>query len=118
VDLAGDDRYWSRNTSQGCGHDFSAGILWDEAGNDRYSGWTLCQGAGNAMCGLGLLVDGAGADVYRCSGSCWGFGGEEARRPDAAPYGLFLDLGGEDRFEGAEPPKGRQGARGHAADRP
>jgi hypothetical protein len=120
VDLLGDDRYGSRNTSQGCGHDFSAGILWDEEGDDTYHGWTLCQGAGNAASGLGLLLDGRGADLYRCSGSCWGFGAGETRRPEAAPFGLFLDLGGSDRFEGAAPPGAarKQGARGHAADRP
>ena len=51
----------------------------------------LCQGAGNAWSGLGVLIDEAGADDYRCSQRCWGFGSQEKQ---TAPFGFFLDLAG------------------------
>jgi hypothetical protein len=114
VDRGGNDRYLSRTTSQGCGHDFSAGILHDLSGDDRYEGVGLCQGAGNALSGLGVLLDGGGEDAYRCSDRCWGFGADVDRHPEAAPWGLFADLGGTNVFHGPLAP-GRewvQGARG------
>jgi len=122
VDAAGDDWYFSRNTSQGCGHDFSVGILHDMAGNDRYRGTTLCQGAGNALCGVGLLLDEGGDDDYHCVSNSWGFGSKVRKHPDAAPYGLFLDLAGTDRFTGHTPPradrdgKWKQDERGFGVD--
>ncbi len=121
VDEGGDDCYTSRNTSQGCGHDFSVGILHDVAGNDRYVGMTLCQGAGNAFSGLGILIDEAGDDDYRCGAQAWGFGSREPRRPDAEPYGFFLDLGGLNRYQGlpgvASPgARWKQGERGFGCD--
>jgi len=119
VDRNGDDWYFSRNTSQGCGHDFSAGILHDRSGNDTYKGVALCQGAGNAWSGLGILIDEAGADHYRCSERCWGFG---APVQQAAPFGFFVDLSGTDRYEGPvgdakNGARWRQDARGYGVDR-
>jgi hypothetical protein len=105
VDGGGDDFYFSRNTSQGCGHDFSVGVLHDVGGNDEYVGLTLCQGAGNAWSSLGLLVDERGNDTYRCGQRSWGFGSEEKRKPELAPYGILLDLAGTDRYEGRTRPQ-------------
>ncbi len=121
VDEGGDDSYFSRNTSQGCGHDFSVGILHDVAGNDRYTGMTLCQGAGNALSGLGILIDEGGDDEYRCGAQAWGFHSREPRRPDAEPYGFFLDLGGANRYQGVAgiargASRWRQGERGFGQD--
>jgi len=121
VDEGGDDGYVSRNTSQGCGHDFSVGILHDLKGNDRYVGMTLCQGAGNAFSGLGILIDEAGDDDYHCGSQAWGFGSREPRRPDAEPWGFFLDLGGSNRYAGipgiaAGGSRWRQGDRGFGCD--
>ena len=85
---------------------------------DEYRGLTLCQGAGNAASSLGLLVDGGGNDLYRCRTRSWGWATPEKRKPELTPCGIFLDLGGTDRYQGREPPKrdkeGRwtQGTRG------
>jgi hypothetical protein len=100
VDVEGDDAYHSRNTSQGCGHDFSAGILVDHAGDDRYRSMSLSQGAGNALSGIGVLIDARGDDFYFCEGGAWGFMRPEKRKPEAAPYGFFLDLGGTNLYAG------------------
>jgi hypothetical protein len=122
VDVAGNDRYHSRNTSQGCGHDFSAGILVDHAGDDHYRSMALSQGAGNAKSGIGVLIDERGNDSYRCESGAWGFMRPEKDKPEASPYGFFLDLGGTNRYAGRFAEKrGRgewkNGTRGFGLDR-
>ena len=61
-DLAGDDRYTSLKISQGVGL-LGVGLLRDVAGSDHYTCEQGCQG--NAAYGLGALIDGGGNDTYR-----------------------------------------------------
>ena len=80
--------------------------------------------AGNALSGLGVLVDEAGDDLYRCRGQAWGFGREAKGQPaKLQPFGLFLDLQGKDRYEqnpkagAADEKEWTQPPRGYGADR-
>jgi len=64
VDLAGDDRYISADTTEPgiAGAILGISILIDRAGNDRYESASLSLGAG--VFGVGLLEDADGDDVY------------------------------------------------------
>lgn len=97
-DVAGDDRYESKGVSQGCGHDWAVGALIDSSGNDRYIATDLSQGAGSAN-GIGLLIDGIGNDGYYATSmlNTQGYGNP---RREYGSVGLFLDLGGTDRYDG------------------
>lgn len=98
-DRTGDDTYSSKGVSQGCGHDWSPGFLIDAAGNDRYTCGDLSQAAGSAN-GVGVLIDGSGDDVYNAKDTINTQGYGNPRR-DYGSIGLFLDLGGKDRYVGA-----------------
>ena len=119
LDLAGDDRYLAPapgRPTQGAGL-LGVGLLLDVAGNDRYeaedhrpgprltSGWVCCgttrattcgrlrfSGQGAAYFGIGLLVDGAGDDVYDLWGDGQGFGGI------GGGVGVLADRSGDDRY--------------------
>lgn len=96
LDLAGDDRYaLSHTQGQGHGHDYSIGVLCDARGDDRYQGASHTLGAA-LWNGIGVLEDGAGADVYRHKGASLGHAGDS--RPEHRTLGLFLDRGGDARF--------------------
>jgi HEAT repeat protein len=134
VDCGGDDVYAAEHVSQGAGV-FGCGLLVDDAGHDVVSADTFCQGAGmfgagvlwqrggdtryqarymaqglGATGGCGLLLDGAGNDVYVAGGKhpCpWlpgqyfslaqGFG--IGMRPFAGGgVGVLCDLDGDDRY--------------------
>ncbi|MEW5875937.1 MAG: hypothetical protein AB1752_12250 [Candidatus Zixiibacteriota bacterium] len=97
-DVAGDDRYESKGVSQGCGHDWSAALLIDRDGNDRYIATDLSQAAGSAN-GVGVLIDGNGDDGYYVTlpANTQGYGNP---RREYGSVGLFLDLGGKDRYDG------------------
>jgi hypothetical protein len=63
-DDSGDDHYeLAFGVGQGMGLDLAVGLLFDGAGNDRYRAPLLAQGAATAN-GLGILVDGGGADHW------------------------------------------------------
>ncbi|MEW5701208.1 MAG: hypothetical protein AB1792_03155 [Candidatus Zixiibacteriota bacterium] len=98
LDAGGDDSYSSKGVSQGCGHDWSAGLLIDAAGNDRYQATDLSQAAGSAN-GVGVLIDRSGDDVYNVlsRANTQGYGNP---RREYGSIGLFLDLGGTDRYDG------------------
>lgn len=98
-DKSGDDTYSSKGVSQACGHDWSPALLIDAAGNDRYTCSDLSQAAGSAN-GVAVLIDGGGDDVYtaRDTLNTQGYGNP---RRDYGSIGLFLDLGGKDRYVGA-----------------
>jgi hypothetical protein len=98
LDIAGDDRYESKGVSQGCGHDWSSGMLIDLAGNDRYTANDLSQAAGSAN-GIGALIDVKGDDGYYVVSSVNTQGYGNPRR-EYGSVGLFLDLGGNDRYDG------------------
>jgi hypothetical protein len=97
-DRAGDDTYSSKGVSQGCGHDWAPALLIDAAGNDQYICSDLSQAAGSAN-GVGVLIDGAGDDVYNAKDTLNTQGYGNPRR-DYGSIGLFLDLGGKDRYVG------------------
>jgi hypothetical protein len=98
VDEAGDDIYFSKGVSQGCGHDLAGGLLWDLDGNDTYTAYDLSQGAGSAN-GLGILFDGTGLDRYYVKSALNTQGYGNPRR-EYGSIGLFLDGGGADRYDG------------------
>lgn len=86
------------NVHLGSGHDFSVGVLVDEAGDDRYVLAGLAAGASNCQ-GVGLFADLDGADTYAAASIfAVGLGNHSAECPmrtDAPSTGLFLDSGGD-----------------------
>jgi hypothetical protein len=118
VDLRGDDQYACYRASQGFGYTLGCGVLLDASGDDRYEAndtdirypaasspphqASLAQGVGcgrrgetadgHAWAGgVGLLVDGAGADRYGCGV----LGGGSAC---AGGVGIFVDKSGNDDY--------------------
>jgi len=98
IDRSGDDVYISKGVSQGCGHDLAFGLLLDQEGDDSYSAYDLCQGAGSAN-GIGMIIDESGEDGYlvKRTHNTQGYGNP---RREYGSIGLFLDLSGEDRYDG------------------
>jgi len=98
LDGAGDDVYRSHGVAQGCGHYYSCGILLDRGGDDIYSSAGLSQGAGQAN-GFGIFADLMGNDGYYVfhKADCQGYGNP---RRDYGSIGLFLDMDGEDHYDG------------------
>ncbi len=93
LDEAGNDEHRvSMYTSLGAGHDYSIGQLWNEAGDDLYQG-PVTLGWGNAN-GIGVFVDGAGADRYQVQR----LGAASSSRAGQRGLGLFVDGGGEDEW--------------------
>ncbi len=97
-DKRGDDVYFGKGLMQGCGHDRSTGWILELAGNDTYISWDLSQGAGSAN-GTGILTDGGGDDRYyvKRAANTQGYGNP---RNDFGSIGVFLDLRGQDRYDG------------------
>jgi len=122
-DEAGDDLYEGladARTGMGFGHDFTMAILFDRAGDDTYRfGW---EGIGDAInLAQAYFVDGGGRDTYVLDAGKNGLGMTNFRAESWPPrveanyqsfatqIGLFLDLGGEDRYleqneDGSETP--------------
>jgi len=109
ADYGGDDWYDCDIHGQGAGI-FGVGILWNRNGDDRYVARQSSQGFGYTG-GCGLLLDGAGNDIYYAGGkysdherlpehylSCsQGFG--YGMRPDASGgVGILCDLAGNDVY--------------------
>ncbi len=99
VDVAGDDRYLAPGAAQVQGAAVSGtGMLLDLGGNDVYMADTHAQAvvsAGSQAPTLGLLVDLHGRDAYILQGSGQGFADEGA----VGTYAMFIDAGGDDRYE-------------------
>ncbi len=97
-DDGGDDFYRGKGLMQGVGHDYSCGFIQDREGNDIYQADDLSQGAGSAN-GIGILMDDKGDDAYYVlkKHNTQGYGNP---RRDFGSIGLFLDLGGRDRYDG------------------
>ncbi len=118
IDGQGDDSYYCRSQAQGYGGTRGFGALVDAVGNDRYiaddtkidnpspqtveHNVSLAQGAGfgrredggNSLAGgIGLLVDGAGDDTYKCGVFGQGVGYWYS-------FGALVDMAGNDRYEG------------------
>ena len=86
----------------GSGHDFTLGMLVNEAGDDVYSYAGLAAGASNCN-GIGIFVDNAGDDSYSTTtdySSGLGNVSDEcaAARPLPKSVGLMLDAGGRDAY--------------------
>ena len=92
----------NRSVNSGTGHDYSLGVLVNEAGNDAYRITGLSAGSSNCN-GIGLFVDNAGDDTYEAindynsgmgnvSNECLG------TRPDAVSIGVMIDAGGTDSY--------------------
>ncbi len=94
----------------GAGHDFSVGLLVNDAGDDTYVYGGLATGASNCQ-GIGVFVDNGGDDTYQ-AGSTYSTGlgnhsGECESRDGANSIGIFLDAGGTDTYEWPEDETGR-----------
>lgn len=105
LDRGGNDRY----VAQVPGADPSAGvmgygILWDSAGDDRYEGAALSQGA--ALFGEALHFDGGGNDVYEATSFSQGYA--------LGGAALLLSRGGDDRFTAWTHAQGSAGPEGSA----
>lgn len=98
IDENGQDFYRGKGLMQGVGHDYSCGILIDRNGSDIYQADDLSQGAGSAN-GFGILMDDRGDDAYYVKKTINTQGYGNPRR-DFGSIGLFLDLGGDDIYDG------------------
>ena len=93
----------THSTSIGAAHDGSLAIFIDEGGDDRYELGTLGLGAAHDNSSA-LFIDGKGNDVYRVLGpECRAFGVAQLSEwgtyaEDVPNIGIFLDLGGVDRY--------------------
>ena len=92
-----------RYMQMGAGHDFSTGVLLNEAGDDEYRFGGLAMGASNCN-GVGLVVDAAGDDAYSSSSDYgWGMGNVSGECIDSRPYsrsqGIMVDAGGADSYD-------------------
>jgi len=94
IDNYGNDVYQGKGLMQGCGHDYSCGLILDRHGDDLYNAYDLSQGAGSAN-GAGILIDNEGDDRYyvKNKANTQGYGNP---RRDFGSIGLFIDLGGKD----------------------
>lgn len=98
VDSSGNDFYFSKGVSQGCGHDLGVGMLFDLSGNDNYVAADGSQAYGSAN-GFGTLVDGQGNDGYYVKDKKTTQGVGNPRR-EYGSIAVFLDCGGNDRYDG------------------
>jgi hypothetical protein len=87
-DLAGDDIYTGGNWGLGSAL-YGSAVFWDEAGNDVYIGGARVQGTGQY--GAGFFVDGGGNDRYSADLASQGFGG-------SGGVGVMVDLAGDDQY--------------------
>ncbi|HRE87695.1 MAG TPA: hypothetical protein PK095_01030, partial [Myxococcota bacterium] len=86
----------------GAGHDFSVGVLINEAGDDTYTISGLGAGASNCN-GIGLFIDNRGDDTYLATsdyGSGMGNVSSECleTRPRAISLGVMIDASGTDNY--------------------
>ncbi|MFH1373585.1 MAG: hypothetical protein ABII79_07315 [bacterium] len=98
IDDYGSDVYFGKGLMHGCGHDYSCALLLDRHGDDTYTAYDLSQGAGSAN-GVGVLIDNEGDDRYFVKNRLNSQGYGNPRR-DFGSIGLFIDLGGNDQYDG------------------
>lgn len=101
-DGLGDDKYEVSGMGQGCAMILSVGMLWDYFGTDRYKGGENTLGYVRDINCLSLMVDARGNDEYEGSPTSLGFSEkyESQIEHGTKPLGLFMDLGGDDRYTG------------------
>lgn len=117
-DRKGNDKYLGGVYAQGVGYWYATGALIDESGNDVYNAIYYPQGSGIHLA-CGFLYDGAGNDTYysrngpgQGAGHDWGVGalidnsGNDAYSIHGGnglglsnSVGIFVDKGGDDRYE-------------------
>ena len=93
VDGAGNDEYVLRANCAGNGDLNSVGFFWDRSGDDRYTGLAIDPSPSNSNWTrppMGTIT--IYPDLFR------------SFRDDLTAYGVFLDTGGTDTFEGLESP--------------
>ncbi len=96
-DRMGEDSYYGRRgPSIGCAHDWSVGFFIDGGGSDYYSadGVALGQGHTNSA---SIFIDASGPDVYGTKSEQHVLGAATSSRGYGG-VGVFLDLGGDDRY--------------------
>ncbi|MBA4741083.1 MAG: hypothetical protein H2060_00080 [Azoarcus sp.] len=100
----GDDRYRvSHSTSLATAHDRSIAFFVDEGGDDHYRHGRLGFGAAHDN-GVAVFAELGGDDDYQLgAGSCMAFGAAHINhwgtlRESLPNIGLFMDLGGTDRY--------------------
>ncbi len=91
-DRAGNDRYQGNRYGQAFAAHQAAGILIDDAGDDSYWSMTAASQSGVWDQSITMLIDRAGHDTYRADGLALGAASMQS-------IGVFLDLGGNDRYE-------------------
>ena len=123
LDLAGDDRYFAGEFSQGGGYFLGIGIARDTGGRDFWSGdryahgWSAHQAVGIMIEDSGddvflsrtaasqgaawdqsvsVLVDRSGNDTYRADGLAQGSAAQQA-------FAMMIDCGGDDTLDAAAP---------------
>lgn len=105
----GNDTYQTViKASRGEGHDASAGFLLEGGGNDTYGVPPLTNGASNNQ-GYGFFVDVSGADTYTTNRSEGAYGQsvvdgdfvDYTDRVGIGALGFFMDLAGQDNYQGA-----------------
>ncbi len=100
IDSTGNDSY-TTSIAMGacCPHDFCVSIFLDEAGNDEYH--MIGNSLGTSMnSSVALFVDYSGDDVYDTGngfGDCINYS-STGLRAEVLTTGIFLDLGGKDRY--------------------
>jgi hypothetical protein len=113
VDEAGNDKHLAEGNSRlslGWAHDFTIGILLDVDGNDLYSVDEDGLG-GSVNRSVAMLIDTGGDDEYKTAKIPWpGYAKRSEKfsaRPgvgfyfaDTSSVGLFLDVGGTDKYFG------------------
>lgn len=123
LDLAGDDRYFAGEFSQGGGYFLGIGVARDAGGRDHWSGdryahgWSAHQAVGILVEDSGddvflsrtaasqgaawdqsvsLLVDRNGNDTYRADGLAQGSAAQQA-------FAMMIDCGGDDTLDAVAP---------------
>ena len=108
IDKKGDDVYEGGFRAGGSGGDRSPGFLIDYEGNDTYKSTTSSYGTGCKPFSYSLFIDYKGNDTYICDRpkgavlmNDWhSFGGVWPESdPNAWPYAICLDLGGNDDYQ-------------------
>ncbi|MBM3331585.1 hypothetical protein FJY68_06995 [candidate division WOR-3 bacterium] len=108
IDRKGDDMYEGGFRAGGSGSDRSPGFLIDYEGNDTYKSSTSSYGTACKPFAYSLFIDYQGDDKYICEKpkgpvlmNDWhSFGGVWPESdPNAWPYAICLDLGGNDGYQ-------------------
>jgi hypothetical protein len=107
MDVKGDDRYEATSYSQGQGSLGGLGALFDLEGHDVYRAVAYSQGVGSDR-GVGILMDGEGNDEHILVGRGTPDGGPRGGLGLGDEFGLgcFVDGGGDDSYSGGCPMAG------------